>query len=408
MKTFREFVFEAKDAVKDATYTGDAAEQERIRKRELKRGFDPDKQKAQSREAAKKAREEFLRNKSKNTKVPGDNIRGKSQTPSQPSGATQQTKTPPKASQTPPPNTPKSSTPPKAGPLSQTSKPPASTSKPPASTSKPPAPKGSPKGFKVPKGSSVLGGVIDTAAEKSSGSGWARSLAKGATTALGTAAGGALGSAVAPGAGTFVGATAGGMAASKAFDTVAGANAVGRKAIATANRQSQSGGGLKGIGGKTTFSKGKNGTGFMSTGSGSQRKTVQLDKTSVVNDPTTGKKEVGYLAYKDGKAVYKRPEAKSLAQTSSNPLERVGRSLFADKYKQNDAKLAAAKLKTAATSDIKRQQSLEVKGSKNLVGPKIVGPKIVGPKPTPSKPAGGGMAGARGSGSSPGSLNPKK
>ena len=46
MKSFREFMIEARDAVKDATYTGDAAEQERIRQRDLKRGFDPDKERA--------------------------------------------------------------------------------------------------------------------------------------------------------------------------------------------------------------------------------------------------------------------------------------------------------------------------------------------------------------------------
>jgi hypothetical protein len=154
------------------------------------------------------------------------------------------------------------------------------------------------------------------------------------------------------------------MAAGKAFDTAAGANAVGRKQIATANRKSQSGGALVGTGGKTTFDTKKN---TITSGG----KTVQLGKTSVVTDPTTGKKDVGYLAKQGDKMVYKRADTKSLAQTSSNPWERIG-------------KRAAQKLKAAATSDIKRQQSLGVKGSKNLVGPKIVGPKIVGP----AKPAG--------------------
>ena len=265
--------------------------------------------------------------------------------PSQSSGGTQHTQTPPKSSQTPPPssNPPKSSAPPKAGPPSQAPKP---------SAVKPNAIK-SLKGLKGLKGGSALSGVIDTAVEKSSGSGWARSLAKGATTALGTVAGGALGSAAGP-VGTFAGGTAGGMAASKAFDTVAGANAVGRKAIATANRKSQSGGGLVGTGGKTTFDTKKN---TITSGG----KTAQLGKTSVVTDPKTGKQGVGYLAYKGGKAVYKKPDTKSLAQTSSNPLERVGRSLFAGAYKANDAKLAAAKLKTAATSDAARNKQLGVK-----------------------------------------------
>ena len=241
------------------------------------------------------------------------------------------------------------------------------------------------KGLKVPgiKTGSALSGVIGAADEKSKGSGWARSLAKGATVAAGTAlgglAGGAAGSVAGPvgtAVGGYAGQAAGAAAAGKAFDTVAGANAAERKAMATSNRQRQAGGGLAGIGGKTTFSKGKGGTGFMSTGSGSQRKTVQLDKTSVVKDPKTGKAEVGHLAFKGGKAVYKRAaDPSTLAKTSSNPLERVGRSLFAGAYKKSDEQARQAKLKTAAASDVKRQQALGVKGSKNLVGPKIVGPK---------------------------------
>jgi hypothetical protein len=215
------------------------------------------------------------------------------------------------------------------------------------------------KGLKAPgvRGGGVLAGAIDTALEKSSGSGWARSLAKGATTALGTVVGGALGSAAGP-VGTFAGGTAGGMAASKAFDTAAGANAVQRKAIATANRQGQSGGAIKGIGGKTTFDTKKN---TITTGTGAQRKTAQLGKTSVVNDPKTGKQEVGNLAYKGGKAVYKRSDTKSLAQTSSNPLERIGRSLFAGAYKKSDAANAVKKLATARQSDATRNKALGVK-----------------------------------------------
>lgn len=214
------------------------------------------------------------------------------------------------------------------------------------------------KGLKAPgvRSGGVLAGAIDTALEKSSGSGWARSLAKGTTTALGTIAGGALGSAAGP-VGTFAGGTAGGMAASKAFDTAAGANAVQRRALATANRRSQVGGALVGIGGKTTFDTKK---GTMTTGSGSQRRTVQLGKTSVVTGPG-GKQDVGYLAYKGGKAVYKRADTKNLAQTSSNPLERIGRSLFAGAYKKSDAYAAAKKFQQARASDVARNKSLGVK-----------------------------------------------
>ena len=223
---------------------------------------------------------------------------------------------------------------------------------------------GAAKGVKIPglKGGGVLSAALGTADEKMKGSGWLRSLAKGAVTGtgavLGGIAGGTAGTAVAPGAGTaigsFAGQAAGAELASKAFDVAAGANAKERKAMAVANRQRQSGGGLVGTGGKTTFDTKKN---TITSGG----KTAQLGKTSVVNDPKTGKQGVGYLAYKGGKAVYKKADTKSLAQTSSNPLERIGRSLFAGAYKANDAKLAAAKLKTAAASDATRNKQLGVK-----------------------------------------------
>ena len=97
------------------------------------------------------------------------------------------------------------------------------------------------------------------------------------------------------------------------------------------------------------------------SGVGPQRKTVQLAKTSVVTGPK-GKQETGYLAYKGGQAVYKRAQSpQSLAQTSSNPLERIGRSLFAGAYKKSDAAAAAQKLAQARQSDVKRQQALGVK-----------------------------------------------
>jgi hypothetical protein len=56
-----------------------------------------------------------------------------------------------------------------------------------------------------------------------------------------------------------------------------------------------------------------------------------------------------------------RPPNRLHISSSSNPLERVGRSLFAGAYKANDAKLAAAKLKTAAASDASRNKQLGVK-----------------------------------------------
>jgi hypothetical protein len=219
-------------------------------------------------------------------------------------------------------------------------------------------PAGAKKALRI--GGKLLGpaaAALDVADERSKGSGWLRSLAKGAVVAAGGAAGGAAGTAAGP-VGTFAGATGGAMAASKAFDVAAGANAKERKAIATANRKGQAGGAIKGIGGKTTFDTNKN---TITTGTGAQRKTAQLGKTSVVTNPKTGKQEVGNLAYKDGKAVYKRSDTKSLAQTSSNPLERIGRSLFAGAYKKSDAANAAKKLATARQSDAARNKALGVK-----------------------------------------------
>ena len=199
--------------------------------------------------------------------------------------------------------------------------------------------------------------ALDVADERSKGSGWARSLAKGAIVAAGGALGGAAGSAVAPGAGTLVGATGGAMAASKAFDVAAGANAKERKAMATANRQRQAGTAVKGIGGTTTFDTKKN---TITTGSGAQRKTVGLAKTGVVQ--RGGQSVAGNLAYKGGKAVYKAgPDPSTLAKTSTNWLERVGRTVAKGAYKAHDAKVAAKKLATARASDAARNKALGVK-----------------------------------------------
>jgi hypothetical protein len=221
--------------------------------------------------------------------------------------------------------------------------------------------------IKVPSGLGKVGRVagklvgpasaaLDVADEKSKGSGWARSLAKGAAVAAGGALGGAAGSVAGP-VGSVAGATGGAMAASKAFDVAAGANAKERKAMATANRQRQAGTSIKGIGGPTSFDTKKN---TMTTGVGSQRKTVQLAKTGVVQ--RGGQSVAGHLAYKGGQAVYKAgPSAQSLAKTSSNPLERVGRTLFAGAYKKHDTAKAQQALTKARQSDTARNKALGVK-----------------------------------------------
>jgi len=213
--------------------------------------------------------------------------------------------------------------------------------------------------------SAALDTALSTADERAKGSGWARSLAKGATVAAGGLLGGTAGAIGGGGllsaATGTAGAMAGGAAAEKAFDTVAGANARERAAMAKANRQRQAGSSLKGIGGPTSFSQRKpGGPAFMSTGVGSQRKTVQLAKTGVVN--RGGQSTVGHLAFKNGQAVYKAGQsAQSLAKTSSNPLERIGRSLFAGAYKQHDAAKAQQALQRARQNDAARNRRLGVK-----------------------------------------------
>lgn len=196
--------------------------------------------------------------------------------------------------------------------------------------------------------------AADVASERAKGSGWLRSLAKGAVSAAGGAAGAAAGSAAGP-VGTVAGGVGGAAAASKVFDVVAGKNAKERAADRLANRKRQAGGALVGTGGKTTFDTKKN---TMTTGG----KTVNLAKTSAVTDPKSGKTETGYLAYKGGKAVYKRADKPGTG--TSNAFERIGRAINPNAYKANDAKLAAAKLNQAKANDAKRNQALGIKPKK--------------------------------------------
>ena len=379
MKTFREFMIEASPFVPpNSPASGGGMSEAEI---DARSDLTP---------------EQKAKLKARRTRVPGENIRGNQQ----PTGNPSQPQQPPSGTQTnqTPPNSPQAgNTPPSSSSTTSSSgrtpNPYRSTGTGRVETPTNPVNSGRRPGVQqtlrnniinapnsirntnLTKGQGLKAGALIGAGlavknEKEKGSGWLRSLAKGATVAAGTALGGiggaALGTAVAPGLGTVVGGvagqTVGAAAADKAFDTVAGANAAERKAIATTNRKSQSGGEIKGIGGPTSFSQKKpGGAAFISTGSGPQRKTVELAKTSVVTDPKTGKQEVGNLAFQGGKAVYKRADTKSLAQTSSNWRERIGRTFAAGAYKSNDARLAAADLAKARASDATRNQKLGVK-----------------------------------------------
>jgi hypothetical protein len=232
-----------------------------------------------------------------------------------------------------------------------------------------------------------VGAAFDTAAEfqaqkergRSTPSALAMGLTKGLTgwggSALGTSAGapvgGFLGSALGP-KGTVAGAAAGGVLGGlggyvagselggSAAETVAGATPKEKLAMAQANRMRQSGSLIKGAGGPTTVSQKKpGGPAFISTGAGSQRRTTQLPTTALFKKD--GKQSTGYLAFKGGKPVYKQgPNPQTLARTSSNPLERVGRTLFAGAYKQHDIKKGKEAYKTALRNTQQYQKNLGI------------------------------------------------
>ena len=61
---------------------------------------------------------------------------------------------------------------------------------------------------------------------------------------------------------------------------------------------------IAGIGGNSFVTRRPSGAAFMSTGAGSQRRTVQLPRTQLVRDPRSGRQTVGDLAYRNGTPVY--------------------------------------------------------------------------------------------------------
>ena len=178
-----------------------------------------------------------------------------------------------------------------------------------------------------------------------------------------------------------------------------------RQVAAKANTYgANKGSALTGLGGPTSVSQNKDGTGFMSTGVGSQRKTVQLAKTQLVRDPKTGQQRVGDLAYKGGKPVYLARASTASRDANSSPagtFRNIQRALNFGGQRERDQAAAKTEYRTALANTQTYQKKLgitpkPVVGPK-IVGPKIVGPKIVGTKPQPPKPpAGGGMGGRRG------------
>ncbi len=219
------------------------------------------------------------------------------------------------------------------------------------------------------KGAAKIAGPVGSAIEaglaykqqRAIGSGRLRSAGAGAASIGGGTLGGIVGSAVAGPVGGLIGYGLGSYGGQKAFDVAAGANAKQRALMAQINRQRQAGKAIVGTGGRTTFSsKGKDM--FISTGAPGTRKTVQLAKTSVVKDPITGKSQVGYLAKQGGQAVYKRgADPSTLAKTSTNWLERVGRTIAPGAYTKHDIKQTQSKLAAAQKSDAATKAKLGIK-----------------------------------------------
>ena len=161
---------------------------------------------------------------------------------------------------------------------------------------------------------------------KARGAGTTRQVLRGLSRAAGGVVGGTLGAAgglaagtaggafTGPGAvvtgtagaftGGALGSQLGSRVADQAFQTVAGATDAEKKLMRQRKRQSQIN--MYGQGPKTQ---------------------ARTGNTAIVTG-RDGKQRVGYLSYKDGKPVYTAPNAPStLRYTSSNPIERIGRSM---------------------------------------------------------------------------------
>lgn len=138
---------------------------------------------------------------------------------------------------------------------------------------------------------------------------------QGGTTAAASAAGSALGrkigsklpgpgwvKAIGTGVGDWVGTATGGYLGQTSSPGIVGASKSDKKWMKWANRSVQK-------------------------GTPTQSATSKSGNRAIVRD-AKGKERVGYRAYKDGKAVYKHGnDPSSLQYTSSNPLERIGRTV---------------------------------------------------------------------------------
>jgi hypothetical protein len=354
------------------------------------------------------------------------------QPPQQPSGSTQ---TPPRGAQAgtqAPPKQPKASTPPPP-------KPPTRNVPAPAANPTAASPKGPGLRSRLGKlGGTALNvgaGALEYKDRRSAGqsrtqaatgatasaaggeAGWRTGLRLGSS--LGSKLAGPRGAVIGGGIGALSGATLGSTAAGGLADKLTGASkkptekdyekarqkygvTQSRKVSAQSGTYgAKQGSALTGIGGKTAVSKDKKGAAFMSTGAGSQRKTVQLAKTQLVRDPKTGKQVVGDLAFKGGKATYlARPSVASRDTGLGGAIRNVSRATGIGGQRERDAAAAKQEYRTALKNTQTYQKKLGITPKAATaqklpgrgvgpakVGPKLVGPKIVGPKKVgPAKP----------------------
>lgn len=169
-------------------------------------------------------------------------------------------------------------------------------------------------------GDAVYGGLVGyDAYQKAKARGqtdayaYKQAAAQGGTVATASVAGGAVGRKLgskAPGwtkmiaapAGDILGSAVGGYLAQTASPGIVGASKSDKKWMKWANRSVQQ-------------------------GTPAQAATSKSGNRAIVRD-AKGKERVGYRAYKDGKTVYKHGnDPSSLQYTSSNPLERIGRTV---------------------------------------------------------------------------------
>lgn len=131
------------------------------------------------------------------------------------------------------------------------------------------------------------------------------------------------------------------------------------------------GSGIRGAGGQTTYSRTPKGAAFVSTGTGTQRRTAQLPSTMLLPGG-----RVGDLAFRGGKPTYlARP---SVEATKQNPLQRFARSANLFGYRDRERAQQSQDVSRAATSTRRYYGQLGISAQKQ----KQLNPSLnVAPKP---------------------------